>query len=142
MTDLAHSLFLPMFALVLFTFAIAILVLLTRIVSVSRRRMETNYFALMHGEGVSPAVQKTTRCYNNLFEMPVLFYAVSILFIGLGIEPASGALLGWLYVLFRVLQAAIHLTYNNPLHRLVPFLIGNVVLFVLWLDLALKFIQA
>jgi hypothetical protein len=44
----------------------------------------------------------------------------------------------WAYVRLRALHSAIHLTYNNVVHRLTAFALSNVVLAVFWLMFFLR----
>jgi hypothetical protein len=39
----------------------------------------------------------------------------------------------WAYVALRAVHSAIHLSYNNVLHRLVAFALSNVVLVTFWI---------
>ncbi|HVP08657.1 MAG TPA: hypothetical protein VMT02_03970 [Burkholderiales bacterium] len=43
--------------------------------------------------------------------------------------------LAWSYVALRLVQSAIHLTYNRVRHRLAAFAASNVVLVMLWTNL-------
>ena len=90
-------------------------------------------FAFNAGRRAPEVVQKATRQFANLFEMPVLFYALCLLCVVKGFEDKLQVILAWAYVLLRCVQALIHLSYNHVLHRVVAFALGNSVLLVLWL---------
>jgi hypothetical protein len=45
---------------------------------------------------------------------------------------AAVALWAWLYVGLRMLHSAVHIGYNNVVHRLVVFTASNFVLIMLW----------
>ena len=51
-------------------------------------------------------------------------------YIGGTTRPAIA--LAWVYVGLRVVHSAIHLTYNNVMHRLIAFALSNAVLIALW----------
>ena len=72
----------------------------------------------------------------NLFELPVLFYASSVLVFVLSLVDPIYVALGWAYVVFRATQSAVALTYNSVLHRGIAYLISCVVLWAIWLRLA------
>ncbi len=72
----------------------------------------------------------------NLFEMPVLFYALMGFVLALGLGDAVFVAGAWIYVALRAAQALIHLTYNNVLHRGLPYLAGTSLLFLMWVRLA------
>ena len=70
--------------------------------------------------------------FRNLFEVPVLFYALcAVLASAQHVSPffVIGA---WLYVALRCIHSAIHLTYNRVTHRFAVYVLSTAVLFVLW----------
>jgi hypothetical protein len=74
--------------------------------------------------------------FRNLFEAPVLFFAVCCaLAITDGVTPAQLAL-AWTYVVLRAAHSAIHLTYNRVMHRLAVFIASMAVVFAMWALLA------
>lgn len=75
----------------------------------------------MKGEEVPEIITKTTRCFNNMFEVPVLFYAGCILYFSLAVDSQVGLVFAWIFVLMRYIQAYVHLTYNHLIHRMVSF---------------------
>lgn len=69
---------------------------------------------------------------RNLFEMPVLFYALCL---GLAVTGLATPLFttgAWLYVVLRALHSFIHCTYNRVMHRFTVYAASSVLLFVLW----------
>ena len=78
-----------------------------------------------------------SNAYHNQLEAPMLFYAVVAFAMMTNAIDWKLTALAWAYVGFRVLQASIHTTYNNILHRFLAFLAGNVVLMIMWLLLAM-----
>ena len=129
---------LPMMALVGLTFVVMFLVVRSRFGAVANRTVDRRYFQLMQGENIPEAIIKTTRNFNNLLEMPVLFYAGAILVHFSDVEPGLSLYLAWGYVLLRTIHTAIHVTYNHPLHRLAAFGLSNICLAALWGDVGLK----
>ncbi|MGQ2969079.1 MAG: MAPEG family protein [Allorhizobium sp.] len=75
------------------------------------------------------------RAIANQFELPVLFYAVSVLLFMTEADNLGALVLAWIFVVARYVQAAMQLTGNLPLRRLF-FMLGFVSLFLLWLWLA------
>jgi hypothetical protein len=71
----------------------------------------------------------------NQFELPVLFYAVSVLLFITEADNLVALVLAWVFVAARYLQVVMHLMGNLPLRRL-SFMLGFVALFLLWLWLA------
>jgi hypothetical protein len=71
--------------------------------------------------------------FSNQFELPVLFYVLTILVIETRHADLMFVVMAWIFVVFRVLQALIHVTSNNVRLRGAFFGVGAVVLLVMWL---------
>jgi hypothetical protein len=127
-----------MSAMVLLTFVVGWFAIRARFAAVKAGQVSRSYFKLMQGDKVPEAIIKGSRCFNNLFEVPVLFYVVGALYIALRVESVLGLILAWLFVLARLAQAYIHLGYNHPLHRAYAFGVGNAAVLGLWLDLLVR----
>lgn len=97
------------------------------------------YRAHQGGAEPEPAVV-AVRHYGNLLELPVLLYAACITAFVLGAVSQWALVFAWGYAAARVLQSAIHLTYNNPAHRGGAFVLGVAFLLALWINLALAII--
>jgi hypothetical protein len=124
-----------MLIMVILTFIIGFIAIQVRFFSVKKGDVSARYYKLMQGEDVPEIVTKTTRCFNNQFEVPVLFYVVCTLYISLGIESLVGIIFAWLFVILRSIHAYIHLTYNHILHRMRVFLLGCMSVLILWVNL-------
>lgn len=122
----------PLYAQVVLTFLVLFWTFFTRVQAVRQREINFGYFRLMQG-AAPERMQKATRHFANLFEMPVLFYAVCLLCVFKGFDDTLQMALAWFYVLCRSAQALIHLSYNHILHRVLVFSLGNGVLLALWL---------
>lgn len=55
--------------------------------------------------------------FNNLFELPVVFYVVAITIYLAGDVDMIAIYLAWGFAGFRILHSLIQSTYNNVLHR-------------------------
>ena len=74
--------------------------------------------------------------FRNLFEVPVLFFAVGTL---LALTHRAGPVevaLAWGYVALRALHSFIHVTYNRVVHRFFVYAASTLVVFALWARLA------
>jgi len=129
------SMLIPMFCVVLLTFVIGIIALNLRIKSVKNGDVKIKYYRTMQGQDVPEFLTRTTRCFNNMFELPVLFYVVCTLFIALNIDSIVATVTAWLFVIARAAHTYIHLTYNNVLHRMITYLFGAVLILGLWIHL-------
>jgi hypothetical protein len=72
------------------------------------------------------------RAIANQFELPVLFYALSVLLFITEADNIVAVVLAWIFVAARYVQAAMQVTGNLPLRRLF-FMVGFVTLFLMWL---------
>ncbi len=125
----------PMFALCLLTMFIGLLTVKARFACVKKGELDAQYFELMQGTNVPQEVIKTTRCLNNLFEIPILFYVACTLYLVLEIDSVFGLALAWAFVICRCAQAFIHITNNHVRRRMRAF--GGSVLcaLLLWINL-------
>jgi hypothetical protein len=127
-----------MFAMVVLTSMVGIVAVVTRVKSVKNGSVKIKYYRTMGGQEVPEQLTKSTRCFNNMFEVPVLFYVVSTLFVILKTNNELALLLAWVFVGFRVAQAIVHLTYNNVLHRMLTFWGAVISVLSMWVILLIQ----
>jgi hypothetical protein len=70
--------------------------------------------------------------FSNQFELPVLFYVLTILEYVTHLAGIVFVVLAWTFVIFRILQAYVHVTSNIVRLRGAFFAIGAVVLAIMW----------
>lgn len=75
--------------------------------------------------------------YNHLFEMPVLFYVVSLLFVVTGKGDDISLYLAWGYVGLRAVHSYIQCTGNHIMTRFRVFMLSSLVLFGLAIKAAI-----
>ncbi len=78
-------------------------------------------------------IQLPSNNLKNLFEVPVIFYAVGILAIMQDFTPSWFVLLAWVYVGLRALHSLIQCTINIVKYRFIVYFISC---WVLWSMLA------
>ena len=127
-----------MFAMVVLTFMVGIVAVVNRVKSVNNGSVKIKYYRTMDGQEVPEQLTKSTRCFNNMFEVPVLFYVVSTLFVILKTNTELVLLLAWVFVGFRIAQAIVHLTYNNVLHRMLMFWGAVISVLSMWVILLIE----
>lgn len=125
----------PMFVMVLLTLIVGLLTVKARFTSVKDGDVKAKYYRLMNGQEVPDVITKTTRNFNNQFEIPTLFYVVCTLYISLGIESLLALVCAWFFVLLRIAHSYIHITYNHVLHRMLTFFAGFICVIILWANL-------
>lgn len=133
-----EAIFWPMGALALVTFTVLGQIPLRRFTAVRRGEVFPEDFRFGESDRVSTYVAIPNRAMMNLLELPLLFYVICLMaLVGNAVTPVM-LILAWAYVALRTIHVAIHLTYNNVVHRLIPFALGNFVLMAMW---ALFFIR-
>jgi hypothetical protein len=121
-------------ALVLLTFAVGVRLLYVRTMEMRAKRV--------HPQAASTSIQMAAKLQNvqaadnfrNLFETPVLFYALAAVAIASGYTPAWLALGAWLYVGLRAVHSVIHCSYNRVMHRFAAFGASFLLLVCLWIS--------
>lgn len=79
--------------------------------------------------------------FNNLFEVPVLFYVLcTLLFVTQLVTPFL-VMSAWVFVALRALQSLIHCTYNRVMHRFPVYLLSTFILFAMWGIFTVKLLQ-
>jgi len=138
----ASAILFPVLALALWTMLVLIVIPIVRIRATARRQLSAGDFRYGESARVPPEVSVPNRNYMNLLEVPVLFYVACIVaFVG-GVVTPSAVWLAWAFVVLRVVHSAIHLTYNNVIHRLSVFAAGNFVLAVLLLNTLRRLLES
>lgn len=127
-----------MFFMVLLAFIVGCVAIKIRVSSVKDRKVSIKYFKLMEGENIPEIITKSTRNFNNQFEVPTLFYVVCSLYLMFEVESTVAFVFAWLFVGLRYLHSYIHLTYNHMLHRVVSFWAAYLCVMVLWVNLLIQ----
>ena len=71
--------------------------------------------------------------FSNQFELPVLFYVLTILAIVTRHADVLFVVMAWIFVAFRILQAWVHVTGNNVRFRGAFYGMGALVLLAMWI---------
>jgi len=85
-----------------------------------------------------PKVMAANDNLMNLFEMPVLFYALCLAMAVAGVWGGLFAAGAWAFVGLRAVHSLVHCTFNNVVMRLTAYLASTLVLFGLWVGFALQ----
>ena len=75
---------------------------------------------------------KIANAFHNQLELPMLFYVLTILAWDTHHAGTVFVALAWLFVLTRVIHAVVHVTDNNLRHRGPVFIVGAIVLAIMW----------
>ncbi len=128
-------LLIPVFAQVLLTSVVMVLMGRRRIKAAKGKQISVAAFQTMNLTGASEQVIATGRNFDNQFQMPML-YIFSVLFIlQLGLADVIFVILGAVFVALRYWHTFIHIGSNVLRARFRVFLMGCLVLWLIWIRL-------
>jgi hypothetical protein len=128
---------LPLFVEVALTFALLFWMARSRVHAVKSKQVRMADVAL--GQlNWPPRVQQISNSYHSQFQVPVLFYVLTILEIITRHADLLFVVLAWLFVASRVVQAYIHTTSNFVPRRFNAFAVGVFVLVAMWAIFAVR----
>ena len=127
----------PMATLFLLNMTVIMMMLFFRVKAVRERKISPRYFKLNRGGELPDHLEALSQNYNNLLELPVLFYVVCLAVIFLNLNVEQFLISAWLYVSFRYVHTVIHITSNHILYRLLAFTASCFVLAFMWVKLVL-----
>ena len=132
MTPNAFYLLLAALGMVLLTFVVGPRMLYSRVQEMRRKRLHPQKAATSKTMGHLENVQAADN-FRNLFETPVLFYALVACAVAASWVPPWLVIGAWCYFGLRIAHSLIHCTYNRVMHRLAVFAIGFGLLVALWI---------
>lgn len=129
----AANLIYPMFAMVVLTTVVLVILFRSRMRAVRERKVTMGYFKIYQGQVEPEYAAKPARHFSNLFEVPTLFYATCLT--GMITQQGGQAIqvLAWIYVVARVIHAGIHLGSNKIQLRVTAYFIGWLALLAMWI---------
>lgn len=127
------ALLIPMIGMIFLTFGVMFWMLKLRYRAVLRDGLDAKYFRLYNNAEVPEYLQKVTQHYQNLLEMPPLFYLAIVLLLILNLSDTLYVLLAWTFLLSRLVHSYIHTTSNRLMWRKNAFLSSMVILIFIWL---------
>ena len=121
----------PVFILIALTLTLLGLTGRTRVGAIKRGQLRIKDIAL--GQNNWPdAPAKFGRAYQNQLELPVLFYLLVILAMMTRKADLPFVVMEWLFVVARLLHAAVHVTTNNVPRRFGFFVASYAILALMW----------
>ncbi len=134
--------FWPMIAMAGLTLVVAIRMYTTRVAEMRERRVRPQLLATRQEAEEQLHNTQGSDNFRNLFEIPVLFYAICPVLFLTGNVTTLQLSLAWVFVLTRVIHSFIHVTYNKVMHRFNAFVLGMAALFAMWITLAVQLARA
>ena len=129
---------LPAIALVLLTAIVWVRLYVVRIGEIRQRRIDPQSLATSASAGQALQRVQASDNFKNLFEVPVLFYALCAVLASAQNVSEFFVVGAWTYVALRYIHSFIHLTYNRVMHRFTVYVLSTVVLLMLWAALGIQ----
>jgi hypothetical protein len=124
-------LLLPAFIHVAMVFALGLRLAVARIRAARSRSVKIKDVALDNSRWPDD-IRKISNNFDNQFQVPVFFYAVLPLLLVTGLADVASVVLAWAFVASRFVHSAIHIGTNTVIHRFQAFVVGFVLVVLMW----------
>jgi hypothetical protein len=133
------AIFGPFFATMLLTLVVWVYMYVRRIHFITGSNLRPEDLAVPGAlaQRSPAAVSNPSDNLKNLFEIPVLFYALVLYLFVTGRVDATYVNAGWLFVFFRMLHSAVHCTINLVMLRFYLYLISTLAVWFMFTRAAL-----
>ena len=137
-----NAIFGPFLATMVLTAIVWVYMYLRRIAFINGNRLSPAQLAVPGAlaELSPPAVSNPSDNLKNLFEIPVLFYALALYLFATSQVDAATVVAGWVFVAFRALHSAVHCTFNHVLLRFWLYCISTLAVWFMMLRATLGFL--
>lgn len=129
----------PVFVQVLLTLAVGAAMAVARMRAIATYRQANPGASLRQLTWPEDAAKRSAN-YSNLFELPVLFYAVVAFALITRGADLMMIVLAWLFVITRLIHSAIQVGPNKIRWRSPVFGVGYLIILLMWLKLFLHVI--
>ena len=127
------SILLPAVVLMLITSLVWLNMFLRRVVFIKSAGLDPQDYQTPEqlNSVLNERVQAPANCFRNLFEVPVIFYALTAFVAAMAVGDSVFINLAWAFVGLRALQACVHCTYNRVMHRFYAYFASSLILWVM-----------
>jgi len=135
------AIFGPFFATMLLTLLVWVYMYIRRIRFITKNDISSKDLAVPGALArLSPAaVSNPSDNLKNLFEIPVLFYALALYLFVMGQVDATYLNAAWFFVAFRALHSAVHCTFNLVMLRFYLYLTATLAVWFMLVRAALTY---
>ena len=129
------AIFGPFFAMMLLTLVVWVYMYIRRIHFLRSHQIQPGDIATPEALAriTPPAVSTPSDNLKNLFELPVLFYALSLYLFATSQVDAAHLGAAWVFAAFRALHSAVHCTINVVMVRFYLYLAASLALWLMLL---------
>lgn len=133
-TQTPVAIFLPMLLIVALTFVAFIKMAIERAKAV-KGGQDPAYYKVYLGDPEPEKTRAAVRHWDNLFELPTVFYAACLTAFVLGAVSGWTLAFAWLFAVSRLVQSLVHMTHNSPNQRGGAFTLSVLGLLALWINI-------
>ncbi len=135
------AIFAPFFATMFLTLLVWVYMYVRRIAWITRNRISPRDLAVpgMLTQLSPPAVTNPSDNLKNLFEIPVLFYALVLYLFATRQVDALYVDVAWIFVAFRAVHSAVHCTFNLVMLRFYLYLIATLAVWFIAIRAAIAY---
>jgi hypothetical protein len=136
------AIFGPVFATVLLTLLVWVYMYIRRISFFTRNKVNPKDLAVPGALGLlsPPEVANPSDNLKNLFEIPVIFYALALYLFVTSQVDAAYLTAAWIFVAFRALHSVVHCTVNVVMLRFYLYLISTLAVWFMAGRAALRYL--
>jgi hypothetical protein len=133
------AIFGPFFATILLTLVVWIYMYVRRIAFLTGSRINAQELTAPGklSQISPPSVNNPSDNFKNLFEMPVIFYAIVLYLFATRQVDSLYVDAAWVFVVFRILHSAVHCTINIVMLRFYLYAISSVAVWFMAIRAAL-----
>jgi hypothetical protein len=122
----------PMLGMFALTALVWLLMVLARNGAILRGMASVRYYADYRSSPPQEWIERPARTFNNLMQVPTLFYVVCVLGVVTGATDAAQVGLAWFYVGARVVHSIVYIGWNYVPARFGCWFASCVVLGTMW----------
>lgn len=128
----------PFFAQALLTFLVWLALVVYRVTVIKLKRIDPQVLAdEAKNQEIYRAGIHLSDNFENLFEVPVLFFAGILASIQTGFSDEMQVLLAWTFVVLRLGHSLVHVTFNHITTRFSLYLTSTLCCLGIWIRLAM-----
>jgi hypothetical protein len=122
------DIFSPFFATILLTLIVWVYMYIRRIRFITSSQISPKDLAVPGALArlSPPSVSNPAANLQNLFEMPIIFYALVLYLFVMQQVDAVYVNMAWVFVVFRILHSAVHCTFNLVMLRFYLYLVSTI----------------
>ena len=130
----------PCFSLLILSVLVLLRMFILRLKAVKDGRVDVKHFkTYSYAENNLPIeMLQASRNFTNLFEVPTLFYMISLFALITQSVDRNLLILAWGYVLARYIHSFVHLTSNKIMPRMLSYMVSWLFLIAMAVIVALR----